>query len=244
MKYEGKVAFVTGAANGIGREAAKRFKETGAKVILSDIDVEKGALLAKELDSYFIKLDVSSYDENQSAFKVANEVHGKLDIVFLNAGVSSNIGIDSTFNAARYREVMGINLDGVVYGLNSALPYLSSNGGQIVATASMAGIVALPQDPIYSANKHGVVGLIRSVGEGVAQNIKVNAICPSFADTNIIKDVKAVLEELKFPILKVSEVIDTLFEILDSNERGKCWFVIPGRKSEPFSFRNAPGPRV
>jgi NAD(P)-dependent dehydrogenase (short-subunit alcohol dehydrogenase family) len=118
-------------------------------------------------------------------------------------------------------------------------------GGTIVATSSMAGLVPVPMEPIYAANKHAVVGLVRSLGPQLApEGIRVQALCPSFADTPILGEGKALLEQLGFPILDVAEVVQTFVAMLDRGEPGECWFVIPGRASEPFGFRRAPGPRA
>ena len=140
---------------------------------------------------------------------------------------------------------MSINLDGVVFGVQAALPALRARGGgAIVATASMAGLVGVPFDPFYGANKHAVVGLCRALGPLFApEGILVNALCPSFADTPIIAGGKEFLEQAGFPILPVETVVDTFVSILDAERSGECWFVIPGRETGPFEFRNAPGPR-
>jgi len=114
-----------------------------------------------------------------------------------------------------------------------------------VATASMAGLVAVPFDPIYSANKHAVVGLVRSIGDLYgAEGVKVHALCPSFAYTNIIKGSEQMLLDMGFPILDVSDVVDAFRTILEAETSGECWYVIAGRQSEPFRFRHAPGPRL
>jgi NAD(P)-dependent dehydrogenase (short-subunit alcohol dehydrogenase family) len=141
---------------------------------------------------------------------------------------------------------MSINLDGVVYGIAAARPaIIASGGGTIVATASMAGLVAVPFDPIYSANKHAVVGLVRSIGDLYAsEGIRVHALCPSFAYTNIIKGSEQSLIDMGFPILNVADVVTTFQQILDAETTGECWYVIAGRQSEPFRFRRAPGPRL
>src|SRR6202035_5044805 len=102
-------------------------------------------------------------------------------IAHLNAGVTSWCGMGDDFDPEAYRRSMAINLDGVVYGIAAARPALkASGGGTIVATASMAGLVATPFDPIYAANKHGVVGLARSLGQVYEPDgIRVHALCPS-----------------------------------------------------------------
>ncbi|MDQ1418271.1 MAG: hypothetical protein QOJ52_233, partial [Acidimicrobiaceae bacterium] len=139
----------------------------------------------------------------------------------------------------------GVNLDGVVFGAHAAIAALRARGGgTIVATASMAGIVPMPGEPIYSANKHAVVGFVRSLGAALAGDaIAVHALCPSYADTALLAPIRSLVDGGAFPILDVEDVADAFFQILDSDATGECWFVVAGRPSEPFGFRGAPGPR-
>ena len=151
------------------------------------------------------------------------------------------------FDPEAYRRSMAINLDGVVYGIAAARPaIMASGGGTIVATASMAGLVAAPFDPIYAANKHAVVGLVRSLGQVYARRrASASTRCvPSFAYTNIIKGSEQTLLDMGFPILDVADVVAAFQRILDSDSTGECWYVVAGRESEPFQFRRAPGPRL
>ena len=147
---------------------------------------------------------------------------GGLHLAHLNAGVTSWCSMGDDFDPEAYRRSMGINLDGVVYGIAAARPaIIASGGGTIVATASMAGLVAVPFDPIYAANKHAVVGLVRSIGDSyAAEGIKVHALCPSFAYTNIIKGSEQTLLDMGFPILDVSDVVTTFGQILEADSTG------------------------
>lgn len=240
-----KVALITGAANGIGAAVARRLKALGAHVVLVDVDDVPGQALAAELGGLYVHCDVRDPDENLAMVAAAVERFGGLDLVHLNAGIASGQSLGADFDVERYRRAMGINLDGVVFGVHAALPALiERGGGTIIATASMAGLTPVALDPIYAANKAAVVALVRSLaGAHHAQGILVNALCPSFAHTAIISDIKSLLEDSHFPILDVSEVVDTFIAMLDGGGTGECWFVVPGRESEPFAFRNVPGPR-
>ncbi|NNN21752.1 MAG: SDR family NAD(P)-dependent oxidoreductase, partial [Acidimicrobiales bacterium] len=234
--YEGKVALITGGSKGIGGAVAKKLTTLGAKVALVDIEQDQGKALAEELGGIYINCDVRDFGEMERAFNQTIDAYGQIDIAHLNAGVATGFSLGEEFDTEHFKRVMEINFDGVVYGMHLALRAMKAKqGGDIIATASMAGIVPVPMDPIYSANKHAVVGLVRSVGNlfGPSDNIRVNALCPSFADTDIIKDVKSFLQEAHFPILSVDEVVETFMQILYSNESGKCWFVVPGRESQP-----------
>ena len=119
---------------------------------------------------------------------LAVERLGGLDLAYLNAGVATGCGVGEDFDLERYRRAMGVNLDGVVFGMHAVLPALRERGGgAIVATASLAGLTGVPLDPLYAANKHGVVGLVRSLGPALsAEGIRVNAVCPGFAESAII----------------------------------------------------------
>jgi NAD(P)-dependent dehydrogenase (short-subunit alcohol dehydrogenase family) len=243
---DGKVVLITGGSNGIGEGVARHLAGQGAHVVLADIDDNRGAEVAEELGGRFIHTDVSEPGESAAAVQFAVEAFGGLHLAHLNAGVTSWCSMGDDFDPEAYRKAMRINLDGVVYGIAAARPaIIASGGGTIVATASMAGLVPAPFDPIYAANKHAVVGLVRSVGQAyVAEGVRVHALCPSFAYTNIIKGSEQTLLDMGFPILEVSDVVSAFQRILDSDSTGECWYVIAGRESEPFRFRNAPGPRL
>jgi NAD(P)-dependent dehydrogenase (short-subunit alcohol dehydrogenase family) len=245
-KLKDGVALVTGGSNGIGAAVAERLTTSGTKVVLADLDEATGNDLAIRIGATFVRCDVREPQNLTAAVEVAESTYGGLDLVHLNAGVTTGCGLGEDFDLELYRRAMAINLDGVAFGVHAALPaLLRRGGGQIVATASMAGIVAPPFDPVYVANKHAVVGLVRSLAvEYASQDIRVNALCPSFAETNIIEGIRPFLEETHFPILEVSEVVDAFFRIIEAERTGECWYVVPGRESEPFKFRNAPGPRV
>ena len=244
-RYDGKVAWVTGAASGFGAGVARRLSNLGASVVLSDIDTDNGEKVAAEVGGTFVGCDVSSYDDNMAAVAKALDLHGRLDIAFLNAGIATGIGVGDDFDLPRYRRAMGVNLDGVVFGMHAALGAMQERGGHIVATASLAGLVATPFDPLYGANKHGVVGLVRATGAAYAgKGVFINAICPGFADTNIVSaDARQALSSIGIPLLTVERVVDAFVAALESGEGGQCWFIQPGRPSEPFRFRNVPGPR-
>lgn len=246
MDVAGKVALITGGSNGIGEGVARHLAAGGAHVVLADIDDARGKALADELNGVYVRTDVADPAASAAAVAAAVDAFGGLHIAHLNAGITSWCGMGDDFDAEAYRGSMSINLDGVVYGIAAARPaIMASGGGTIVATASMAGLVAAPFDPIYCANKHAVVGLARALGEAYAPDgIKVHALCPSFARTNIIKGSEQTLIDMGFPIIEVADVVDAFQRILDAESTGQCWYVVAGRESEPFQFRRAPGPRL
>jgi NAD(P)-dependent dehydrogenase (short-subunit alcohol dehydrogenase family) len=246
MDMADKVALITGGSNGIGEGVARHLARQGAHVVLADIDDARGATVAEELGGRFIHTDVSQPADCTAAVAFAVREFGALHVAHLNAGVTSWCGMGDDFDPEAYRRSMSINLDGVVYGIAAARPaIIASGGGTIVATASMAGLVSVPFDPIYSANKHAVVGLVRSIGDlYAAEGVRVHALCPSFAHTNIIKGSEKTLVDMGFPILDVADVVEAFQRIIDADTTGECWYVVAGRPSEPFRFRHAPGPRL
>ncbi len=245
MEISGTVSLVTGGSGGIGAGVARRLAAAGSSVVVADIDSAAGAAVAEEIGGVFVRCDVSRLADTEAAVATAVQRFGGLDIAFLNAGVSTGFGVGEDFDLERYRRVMGINLDGVVFGVHAALPALRARGGGlIVATASLAGLVGMPLDPLYGANKHAVVGLVRSLGPALGrENIRVQGLCPSFARTQIIVGMEDTIAATGSPILTVEDVVDGFWAAAQSEGSGECWHVIPGRDLEPFRFRGVPGPR-
>lgn len=240
-----RVALVTGGASGIGRATALALAEAGAQVVVADVAVEQAEAFARQLGGHAIETDVTDLESNRAAVAFAQERCGRLDLAVLNAGVTSGCGIGDDFDLERYRRAMGVNLDGVVFGAHAALPALREQRGAIVAIASLAGLVGMPFDPIYTANKHAVVGLTRSLGPTLTQDgVRFNAVCPGFAETPLVADFRDGLREAGFPLLDAEVVAETVVRVLAGEATGECWFVQVGREPAPFNFRGVPGPRT
>lgn len=244
--FGGKVAVVTGGASGIGAATSRRLAAAGAKVVISDLDEPGGRLVADEIGGVFIPCDVSDFDANARLFAEITAQLGGVDLVHLNAGVSTGCSIGEDFDLALYRRAMGANLDGVVFGLHHAIAALKARGGgAVVATASLAGLVGMPFDSVYTANKHAVVGLVRSAGPALAQDgIRLNAICPGFAESGITAPMVEMLEQQGFPMMTADEPAAAAMRLFAEDVSGECWFVQAGREPAAFQFRGVPGPRL
>jgi NAD(P)-dependent dehydrogenase (short-subunit alcohol dehydrogenase family) len=234
---DGKVAIVTGGASGIGAGVARRLAAGGARVVVADVDDDLGEALATEIGGRFLHTDVRRPEDSQAAVALAEETWGGLDLVHLNAGVTTGTRIDD-FDVIAYRRAMGVNLDGVVFGTPAAVPALHRRGGgTIIATASMAGIFPMMGDPFYSANKHAVVGFCRSLGKQLwPAGIWVNAICPGFTDTPILGVGRQFLEQAGQKVLSVEDVVEGFIVALDTPHSGEIIHINAGEPPAPVDF--------
>ena len=244
-RLAGKIALVTGAAGGIGAATARALAAEGAAVVAADVDAAGARAVAAEVGGHAVACDVSDLEANRAAVAFAVATCGGLDFVHLNAGVGSGCGVDGDFDLALYRRAMGVNLDGVVFGTHVALPALRARGGgAIVATASLAGLTGTPYDVFYSANKHAVVGLTRSLGPLLAgEGIRFNAVCPGFAESAIIEPLREMIAASGVPIIPAEQVAAAVVELFAGDAAGECVVIQPGREPIPFAFRGIPGPR-
>ncbi len=243
-----RVALVTGGASGLGRATALALAAAGAEVVVADVDTDGGEAVAARAGGHFVAVDVSDLEANRAMVAFARERCGRLDLAHLNAGVTSGCGLGDEFDLAAYRHAMGVNLDGVVFGTHAVLAALRENPGPargaIVATASLAGLTAVPMEPLYAANKHGVVGLARSLGPSLAlDGIRFNAVCPGFAESAMTAPIREGLEAAGFALIPAEVVAETVVRLFALDVSGECWFVQQGREPAPFQFRNVPGPR-
>jgi NAD(P)-dependent dehydrogenase (short-subunit alcohol dehydrogenase family) len=213
-------AIVTGGEGGLGRAMRERLEREGYEV--ESLDLRTG-------------FDVTD--------PVAWERVGAVDLACLNAGILTGERDVRKLSAGDYRAAVAVNVDGIVLGVSRLARVMER--GAIVATASLAGLVGMPLDPIYSLTKHAVVGFVRSVAPQLAP-VRINAICPGIADTPMLDmhDQRATFAAAGFPLLRPEEVADAMWLAATSDGTGECWFVQPGREPAPFRFPNVPGPRA
>ncbi|MGH2757838.1 MAG: SDR family NAD(P)-dependent oxidoreductase [Actinomycetota bacterium] len=243
-QLEGKAALVTGAASGIGRATARRLAAEGARVAVVDMDADAGRACADEIGGLFVAADVSDPVQIQAAVDSAVSEFGRLDIAHLNAGVGErNVDITELDMSAFAREV-GVNIGGVVFGTKAAAKAMT-DGGSIIATASLAGIGPYPSDPLYGLTKHAVVGFVISVAEQLAERgIRINAVCPGFVETPMLADMVPAFKASRFPLLQPEDVADAIVKIATGDETGEVFVCQPGLTCEVYRFRGVPGPRV
>lgn len=189
MRFEGKVAVVTGGASGIGLATVRRLHAEGAAVVISDVSDEAGEAVAAGLGdrACYQHADVASYDEVEALMARADAAFGGLDILFNNAGIGS-LGAAPDLPVEDWRRVIEIDLSGVFYGCKAAIPRLRARGGgAIVNTASISGLAGDFGFAAYNAAKAGVINLTRAVAiDHAREGIRVNAVCPGPVDTPII----------------------------------------------------------
>ena len=242
--WAGKVAVITGGASGIGLATACHLAGAGAAVVIADVSADAGRRAADEIGARFVATDVGDPASWEALVDDTLDALGGLDLVHLNAGVATGCGVGEDFDLGLYRRAMGANLDGVVFGVHAALPALRRRGGgAIVATASLAGLTGVPYDPLYAANKHAVVGLVRSLAPLAGEGIRVNAVCPGFAESRIIDPIRDALRDSGLAIIPAETVAGVVLGLLAGEESGQAVVVQPGREPLAFAFRGIPGPR-
>jgi len=236
--FEGRVALVTGGGSGIGAAVARRLAAEGARVVVADIVGSAADSVADEIGGRGVALDVGSADAWSDTISGILAAEGGLDVVHLNAGVSTGEGDPTLLTEAQYRRVMGANLDGVVYGTRAAAGAMKAGGGgAIVATASLAGIIAFAPDPIYTLTKHAVVGFVRSSALALgAYGITINCLCPAVVDTPLIGEARDRLREVGLPLIPPSEIADALVTVVRGGGTGEAWTCLPQRPPEPWTF--------
>ena len=240
---------ITGAASGIGAAVTRAAADAGANVLALDVDQNLGQKIATETGAIFRACDISDPEAWASLMQYLDDHKSDLGApthIHLNAGVQiappTAPMSDYQFEAMTlkgYRRMMGVNVDGVVFGLQALLPNLGP-GAAIVVTASLAGITPYPVDPLYAMSKHAVVGLVRSLGPTLSKRgISIHAFCPGGIDTAIIPHEQRVSEA---SFMRPEHIATEILSLMHETETGKSWAKVSEQK--PRFIIRAPGDKT
>lgn len=229
---EGKTAFITGSASGIGLEIAKTFAQEGAKVAISDLNQEKSDLVSANLresgfESISAPCDVTNEEEFKNSLEYTFETFGSIDILVNNAGLQYVSPIEE-FPTEKFELLIKVMLTAPFIGIKNVFPLMKKNQyGRIINMASINGLIGFSGKAAYNSAKHGVLGLTKVAAlEGAAHGITVNALCPGYVDTplvqNQLKDLAAtrnvllerVLEDVIYPLVPQKRLLSVM-EIAD-----------------------------
>ena len=240
---------VTGAASGIGAAVVRAVQKSEAQVLALDVDQAKGLALAEETGALYRPFDVGDLEQWQQLVDHLNSAKADLGSpthIHLNAGIQiappdaplSNYKLEAA-TLERYRRMMSVNVDGVVFGLQTLLPLLPS-GAAIVVTASLAGVTPYAVDPLYAMSKHAIVGLVRSLAPELAKRgISIHALCPGAVDTAIVPLAQKTTDA---QFMTSEDLAADVIELMAETESGKSWVRL--RADKPRYVIRAPGDKT
>ncbi len=201
MDFKGRIAIVTGGANGIGRATALGFAANGARVVLVDRDgaganATAGVIRQKGGEALAIEADVTQSADVARYVQATLDAYGRIDCFHNNAGIEGSVSPIHEYDEDMFDRLMGVNVKGVYLGLKHVIPaMIAQRAGAIVNTASIAGLMGSPNMAPYVASKHAVIGFTKAVaGEVAGYGIRVNAVCPGPVETRMIE---AITEQIK-----------------------------------------------
>lgn len=223
-RLENKITIITGGSAGIGAATAVKFAEEGAKVIIWDLDENKGKALAEKLQGVFIKVNTANYGEIEAAAKAVNDQFGRIDILINNAGITR----DSTLKKMtpeQWQQVIDVNLTGVFYCTKIVSEYmLANNWGRIISASSVVGVYGNFGQTNYVATKAGIIGMTKTWARELGRKgITANAVAPGFIATEMVAAMpENVLDGMraKIPVGRLGnpEEIANVYAFLASDE--------------------------
>ncbi|KAJ3219595.1 hypothetical protein HK099_004639 [Clydaea vesicula] len=249
MKVENKVAIITGASSGFGSALAWRISGKGGKVVLADVVEAAGGKLEKEINkkygdntALFVKCDVASVSDTKNLIQKTLDKFQRFEIMINNAGIGEKVNFNEDINDNWFK-VVEIDLIGVILGTRFAITHFinTKTKGVILNTASLAGLYPQPLQPVYAAAKGGVVHFTRSLANlNDMHGIRVNAICPSFSPTPLIKSGSAAEMLQGVPLVSVDQVVDAfMLAIEDDSVYGKSIRITPQLGIDFYEFRKS-----
>ena len=204
MRVQNKVAIITGAANGIGSAAAKRFAEEGAKVILADLDEKAGkeleqSLRSEGLEATFIQVNVAVQESVQSLVEQTIKTYGEIHILINNAGITRDAML-TKMTIEDFSSVLDVNLTGVFHCTQAVMPYLiEQKYGKIINTSSVSGVYGNVGQTNYAASKAAVIGMTKTWAKELGRKgINVNAVAPGFTSTKMVEKMpEKIIDQMK-----------------------------------------------
>ena len=236
----GRRVVITGVSGGIGAAGAGHFAEAGAHVVGIDVIDAAGQQLFAELGAphAYIHVDLTDADAVASGLARATDHLGGLDVLWLNAGVMTRPRNEdpvgdaiSTLTAENYRRVFDINVGANIAAIGAALPLLQGDG-DIIITSSGAGLTPYSPDPIYTASKHAVIGLVRALGPVLEDTgVRIHAVCPGGTDTPMA----GTLDD-RSGLQPPRAVAECVIALLEARATGDVWTALPNRPAVHITF--------
>lgn len=235
----GSVAVVTGAASGIGRACAARLVREGATVVATDV-ADSLDDVAADIGAEPARLDVADPAAWSEFAETIRRRHSSVDLAVLNAGIRLGADDPASTDVDDYLRLIGINQHGVFFGLRALEPLLQAHGGDVIVTASRAGVWPLPNDLPYAMSKHAVVGLVRSAAPGLQEKgIRINALAPGTVDTGFLGGARGQLEAAGIAVMDSDDVAAGMMAVLAGGGTGDVHLQPPGEEPRPFPLPEA-----
>jgi len=222
MRLENKVAIITGAGSGIGKETALLFAKEGAKVVVADVNEKAGEETVVEIkkngEGFFVKLDVSNREQAKQMVKTTLEKYGKIDVLINNAGIVQDAFL-SKMTEEQWDKVINVNLKGVFNCTQAVVEVMMNQGnGVIINTSSIVGLEGNVGQVNYAATKAGLIGMTKTLAKELGKKgIRVNAVAPGFIATPMTSNVPEKILEMmkeKTPLRRLGEAKDVAYAYL------------------------------